>query len=53
MLKEKQSIADILNRFVVGLRDFNTDGKILFCKYCAVPVTVVRRFQVTHRQAGI
>jgi Protein of unknown function (DUF 659) len=47
MPKEKRSASCVLNRFVLEYpEDFNTDGTILYCKVCEVPVSVTKKFQV-------
>lgn len=47
MPKEKRSISVVLRQFVKDFPDFTSDGKLLFCKYCEVPVAASKKFQVT------
>jgi hypothetical protein len=51
-MPKKRCVSVVLNQFVRDYDDFTTDGRLLFCKYCEVPVVPTKKFQVTSFQSG-
>jgi hypothetical protein len=51
-MPKKRCVSVVLNQFVRDYDDFTTDGRLLFCKYCEVPVVPTNKFQVTHFQSN-